>query len=68
MGRKKTIEEEATAVDEETVEAGTADRVVARGALVTRRGVRPVGSKVQLVEISGGLASWNHLIEQGFIK
>jgi hypothetical protein len=41
---------------------------VAVGALITKRGVRKVGEVVELVEISGGQPSWDHLISKGIIK
>lgn len=43
-------------------------RKVVIGSLVTKRGIRETGETVQIEEISGGVASWAHLVEKGFIK
>ena len=72
MGRKSVGEPEATQEPEllKCKCKGTCvcPRVIAKGALITRRGVRASGETVRIEEISGGVKSWEHLVEAGFIK
>ena len=69
MGKKAppAVVEEPAVVEAPAVVEPSPVRV-AVGALITKRGVRKVGEVIELVEISGGQPSWDHLISKGIIK